>query len=169
MHEPTGQGFPKAENPLDRLRRLKRSHQSWENAKDSTFSTTRDQTRLRWRGKETAIAGASLVRGENTHLSLKLIDRSVNIGDLKKVSHVIAEIACGEVVRAIDDQIIATRDVHRIARLEEDVMAVQGYVRIDLPQSALRRLQFLGSNVSLAVKQLPMKVRSVHRIRIDQP
>ncbi len=104
QQQASGQRIALPQNQLDGLGRLDHADQAGQNAEHSTFGARRHQTG-RWRlGIETAIAGAVFGR-EHAGLAFKTKNRAVNIGLAGEHAGVVDQVAGGEIVGAIGDDV----------------------------------------------------------------
>jgi len=104
--DPSGKGLAKAKEILDRFGGLPRANNAAEGAENACLRTVGDRSRLGRMREKTAIAGRSGGGVKDTHLSLKLKNAAVNEGLSGQPGGIIDEIAGGEVVRSVNDEVI---------------------------------------------------------------
>src|SRR5262245_17893084 len=114
--EPPGEGVASVEDQLERLVRLDRADDSGEHAEDTALGAARRELRRR-RLREEAPVARTYARVEERDLPLEAEDRAVYDGDAAPDGRVVDEVARGEVVGAVDDDVPA---------LEEDLVDVLG-------------------------------------------
>ncbi len=100
-------------NELDRLHRLERAHDAGENAQDAAFGAGRHQARRRWLGIEAAVARPAGIM-EDGGLPFKAKDRAVNIRLIQQNASVVDEIARGEIIGAVDDDVVFAEQIQRV-------------------------------------------------------
>ncbi len=102
----TGKGLARAEHELERLGGLHRADDAGQHAEHAALGAARGELRRRRGGVEAAVARA--VAGmEDRHLALEPVDRAVHDGDPVPHRGVVHEVAGGEVVGAVDDDVPA--------------------------------------------------------------
>ena len=98
-----------SQQQLDRLVGLDRADDAGQDAEHAALGAARSKLRRRGRRKEAAVAGADL-RLEDRDLAFEAEDRAVHDGDVVPHRRVVDEVARGEVVGAVDDDIPAGTD-----------------------------------------------------------
>ena len=134
VQEAADGGFADSRQQLDGFHGLQATDDAGEDAEDSAFGAIRHGAGLGWVWEKTAVAGAAQMRGKNRDLSLEAEDRSVDVGDTEKNGDVVAEVAGGEVVGAVDEEIVSARDLHGVLRAENIVDGGDLDVRIQVTQ-----------------------------------
>src|SRR6266571_5780049 len=103
------EGLADPEKQLDRLRRLQSADDARQHAENSCFRARRRELGRRWLGEEAPVA-RTVEWLEDRDLALKTKDRSMHDGNAMFHRCVVQEIAGGEVVRAVDHDVIALDD-----------------------------------------------------------
>ncbi len=102
-----------AENELDGLRRLDDADQAGQNSQHSALGATRHKARRRRLGIQAAITWP-ILSGEDAGLAFEAEDRSVRVRLAQQHACVVHQIARGEVVRAVGDDVVVLQDVERV-------------------------------------------------------
>src|SRR2546430_1220417 len=97
------------EQQLDRLRGLKRADDSGQNAENPGLRARRRELGGRWLGKEAAVA-RTLEGLEDRDLALEAEDGSMHDWDAVFHGRIVQEIAGGEVVSAVDHDVVVPDD-----------------------------------------------------------
>src|SRR5436190_1954644 len=118
-HEASDEGLADAEDQLDGLGRLDEADRAGEDAENAAFGAARNEARG-WRlGIEATVAGAALI-GEDGRLTLEAENGAVDVGLAKQDAGVIHQVASGEVVGAVDADVLVLEDVERVLAGEGD-------------------------------------------------
>ena len=125
-----------------------------------------DGRRLR---EEAAVARA-VVRLEDGHLALEAVDRAVDDRDAAPDRRVVDEVAGREVVGAVDDQVPAVVE-DPVDVLGGEALAVGDDVdvRVERLDRALRRVDLRRAERVERVRDLPLQVRLVDDVGVDDP
>ena len=124
-------------SPLPRIslivfRRLNHADQSGQNAQHSTFGAGRNKAR-RWRlGIQAAIAWA-IFGGKDAGLAFEAENRAVDVRLAGEHAGVVDQIARGEIVGAVDDDVEVAKDFERV---------VAGQPRVELRSSRYGLMAF---------------------------
>src|SRR5690606_6109408 len=81
---------------------------------------------------------------------------------------VIRKEAGGEVVAAIEDDVVVLRQIEGVFRSETDGMEIDCQMGVDLTEAVFRALQLRFSDPGFAMEDLALKVGNIDVIRIDQ-
>ena len=153
---------------LDRLECLDAADDPRQHAEHAAFGAARHESR-RWRlGVEAAIAGAFL-RVEHRRLSLEAEDAAVDIRLAEQHAGVVDEIARGEIVGAVHDDVVLADDVERVLRREPRLVGLHVHVGIEIGEASLGRLELRRAEGGGAVDDLPLEVGEVHHVEVDDP
>ena len=152
-------------NQLNRFHRLDATDDSGQDTQDPAFRTTGYQSRRRRLGIQASVTGPFL-SVENGYLPLETEDAPVNIRFAKQHAGIIHQIAGGEVVSAVHNNVIAFKKVERIVGSQARWVSHHFDVWIDLSNGLLRRNQFRPSHIRGAVNYLALQVGKVHHIEV---
>ena len=151
MHEAADEWFANTHDQFDGLNRLHDADHSWQNAQHATLGAAWHHA-WRWRlGVEATVARASQVRGKNRALSVEAEDRAVDVWLLEKNTDVVAQIARGKIIRAIDHDIIRLHDLAGILRLKEGVVEIHLNIRIDFFDAVAGAVELLAADILRSV------------------
>ena len=109
QQQPADQRLADVQQQLQRLGGLQRAHDAGQHAEDAALGAARGHVDRRRLGEEAAVAGA-VVRLEHRHLALEPEDRGVDDRDVVLHARVVEQVPGREVVRAVDDQVVARQD-----------------------------------------------------------
>ena len=133
-----------------------------------------------WRHWEQAPVAGAVIRLEHRQLPLEAEDRCRDHGDLQAHARVVEQVARGEVVEAVDDDVVARHDLHDVRRVEPDRVLVDLHVRVELADRLLRRVHLRHADplagaglpepaaVSILPAQLPLLERARRETRSPQ-
>src|SRR5690242_8835938 len=161
------EGLADAEYELDPFGGLDRSDETGQHAEHAAFGAARNEPGRRRLGEETAIA-RSLLESEDRCLSLETEDRPVDVGLAQQYARVVREIARREVIGAVDDDVVVANDVERVLGGETRLVGLDVDVRIHVANTLSRRLELGTADVFRAMQHLPLQVRNVDDIEIDE-
>ena len=102
---------------LDGLVGLERSDRAGHDAEHAAFGTRRHHAGGRRLGIEAAVA-RTMLGPEDTCLPVEPIDRSPDVRLAEQHGRVVDEIPRGEVVGAVDDEVVLAEDLHDVGRVE---------------------------------------------------
>ena len=156
-----------AENQLDDLGGLDYAKQSRQNAEHAAFGAGRHQAGRRRLGIEAAIAGA-VFGGEDRGLPFEAENRRINIGFAAEHAGIVDEIARGEIVGAIGNDVEVAKDFQGVFAGKPGFKRAQVDVRIDGRQLLRGRLQLGTANVAGGVDHLALEIGVVHHVKIDE-
>src|SRR5205814_5854161 len=103
------------------------------------------------RGVKTAIA-RTVARIEDRDLPLEAEDRAEDVRLAEDRAGVVDEIACREVVGAVEDDVVVAKDVERVVGGQDDVVCDHLDVRIQIAKMLNRRFELGTADVLRAVK-----------------
>ena len=102
--QPTGEGFADAQYELGGLGCLNAADHTGEHTENASLGAARHFTRRRRSGEEAAVAALS--RHVHGRLPIEQQDTAVHEWLIAEVGGVVDEVAGGEVVRAVDDDVV---------------------------------------------------------------
>ena len=108
-------------------------------------------------------------RGVDAGLSFKAEDRGINIGLAAEHAGVIDEIAGGEVVGAVGDNVKAAQYLQRILAGELGVEALGLHKGIDGVYFVDGRVELGAANIAGMVDDLALQIGVIDSVEIDQP
>jgi hypothetical protein len=118
VEETADEGLAEAGEELDGFGGLERSDETGDGAEDAGFGAGGDGS-WGWRGGEhAAVAGATGGGVEDGELAFEAMDGAVDVGDAAPCGDIAAEVAGGEVVGAVEDEIAAVGEVHGVGGAE---------------------------------------------------
>src|SRR5208282_1438628 len=156
-----------ANNKFERLRRLNRTDDSRQHAENSSFRARRNKPGRRRLRIQAAIARPVWI-AEDCYLTLEPENRTINVRFLEQDAGVVDEIARWEVVCAIDDNIVVFEQFEGIFAGQARFVAVDLDVGIQIVEALGSCFDLWPSDVSGAEQNLPLQIRKIDRIEIDQ-
>ena len=153
--QPADQRLTDAKDQLERFGRLERADGSRQDAEHTALRAGGHQTRRRWLGEQAAIAGTN-PGVEHAHLPFEAVNRPVNVGFTGQHAQVIGQVAGGEVVGSIDDQIVWFGDLHGIRGGEWLVVDIHLDIGVQVEQAAAGRFDLQLANRGRAVDHLAL-------------
>ena len=162
-------GSPMPGRELDRLVRLQRADDPRQHAEHAAFGARRRELGRRRLREEAAVARA-FVRLEDGDLALEAVDRAVDDRDVVPDRCVVHEVPRGEVVGAVDDEVPAFVE-DPVDVLGGETLAVREDVHVGVERGdrALRRVDLRCAERVERVDDLPLQVRLVDDVRVDDP
>jgi hypothetical protein len=94
-------------------------------------------------------------------------DRAVHVGQAQEHAGVVDEVAGGEVVGAVDDQVVVAEDLHDVGRVQAGVVGANRDVAVEALEHRLGRLDLRDADGLLAVQDLALQVRQVGLVVVD--
>src|SRR5690348_183735 len=143
-----------AENQLDGFERLNRSNDAWQHSQHSTFSATWNQAR-RWRLRVEATVARAFPGVEHGSLPFKAEDAAVNVRLAQQDARIVHQIARGEVVRAVGNDVIVAEDVKRVLGSKPRLVQNHFHIRVDLADSVARRFKLGPPHIIGIMDNLP--------------
>src|SRR5262249_54349651 len=164
-HQASYQRLPLADNELDGFRRLDNSNHSRQHAQDPDLTARRHHARRGRSGEETAVA-RPCVRLEDAYLALKLENAAVHDRLPDQHRGIVHQVACGEIVGAIDDDVIVPKDVHDVVHGQALIVDAHLDIGIEAIDRLLGRLSLGHTNAVGAMQYLAFEVRAYPHVRI---
>src|SRR5262245_42803802 len=109
------------------------------------------------------------MRRKHSGLALEPKHRAVDIWLPRKHTDVVGEIACGEIIRTVNDYVVVSDNSLRILSGQPALVQFNLDLRVDVVQSIARRFKFASANVLCSVKNLPLQIGKIDTIEVDQP
>jgi len=114
-------------------------------------------------------SGAGPLAGiEGGGLALEAEDARVHVGLSLQDRYVVSEVARGEVVRAVHEDVVILEEVVGVVRLETRLVGVDLDVGIQLLQAILGGLQLGAADVAHPEEDLAVQVAPVHDIEVHE-
>src|SRR5438477_4255068 len=151
----------------DRLGRLDRADHTRQDPEHATLRTARDGARWR-RGREQAsVAGRLLPGHEDGGLALELIDRAVHERLAHELGRIVDEVTDGEVVRAVDDHVVALEDLENVRREQQRLVADDLDRGVDRAEVLDGRGDLGAADVGRRMEDLALEVGHVDTVEVD--
>ena len=165
-HQPAEQRLADAGDQLDRLGHHDRADGGAQHAKHTALRAGRHHARRRRLGVEIAVLRAVL-GPEHADLALEAEDRTPHVRLAEQHASVVDQVAGGEVVRAVQDQVVPGEDVQGVGRVQPIGVQVDRDQRVDLGDRLLGRDRLALADVGLAMDHLTLQVRLVDDIEVE--
>lgn len=110
------------EDEFDGLHGLEGADNARKDPEDSSFCAVWDGTRWRAFGQEATVTRAAEVGCEDGHLPIEAVDGAVDKGFFEEDGGIVCEETSGEIIRAIEDDIVVSGDGDGVFRGEADGM-----------------------------------------------
>ena len=166
--QPADERLADAEQDLQRLGRLDGADDAGQDPEDTALGAARHGSGWGRLGVEAAIARAAL-RPEDARLALEAEDRAVDVRLAEEVAGVVRQVARLEVVRAVDDHVVAAQDVERVLAAERRRVRLDRDVRVQRAQAARRAVELRPADEARVVQDLPLQVALLHHVELDDP
>src|SRR5207302_3369139 len=160
QHEAADQRLSKSDDPLDRFQRLQRADDSRQDAEHAALGARRHEVGRRRLRVEAPVA-RSLLRVEHRDLAVEPENRAIDVGLTEQHARVIHEIASGEIIGAVDDDVEPPEDLEGVAGREPLAKRFDLYVRIDVPQALARRVDLRRPDRGGPVDDLTLQVAAI--------
>src|SRR5581483_6517097 len=165
QHQTPDKRLALAEDELDGFGGLHHADQSRQDAEHAPFCAGGNQPGRRRLRIQAAIARAFPGR-EDADLSLEAEDGAVDVGLAGKDAGVVDQVACGEVVGTVHDDVELAEELERVGAGEPRLEGAQldiGVNGLDLLRGGI---QLLAANVSGGVDDLALEVGEVHDVEV---
>ena len=107
------------------------------------------------------------MRGEAARLAFETENGAVDVRlFLREHAGVVREIARGEIVRAVDDDVVRANDVESVLAGETRIVKDHIDVRIEGVDGFPGGLRFGAANVGIGVENLTLQIRIIHHVEI---
>src|SRR5436189_571711 len=151
---------------LDRLGRLDRADHTRKDPEHATLGAARDGARWR-RGREQAsVTGGLLPRHEDRGLALELVDRAVDERLAHELRRIVDEVTDREVVRAVDDDVVALEDLEHVRREKQRLVADHPDRGVDRSEVLDCRIDLRAADVGGGVEDLALQVGLVDPVEV---
>ena len=121
VEETADERLAEAGEELDGFGGLEGSDETGDGAEDACFGAGGDGAWRWWGGEHAAVAGATGGGVEDGELAFEAMDSAVDIRDAAPCGDIAAEVAGGEVVGAVEDEVAAVGEVHGVGGAESVV------------------------------------------------
>jgi hypothetical protein len=130
------------------------------------IGAARDHAGRRRHRVEVAVVRAVLVP-EDGDLTVEAVDRAPDVGLVQQHARVVDQVARGEVVRAVDDEVVVGEDLQHVRAVQPRLMQPDVDQRVDLLDGVTRALGLRPADVGLPVDDLALQVGLVDRVELD--
>src|SRR6201996_6448850 len=165
-HQAAGEAVADAGDQLDRLVHLDRADRGAEHAEDAALGAGRNHAGGRRLRVEAAVAGAVL-GPEHAGLAVEPVDRAPHVRLVQQHAGVVDQVTGGEVVGPVHDQVVRTENVERVVGVQPLLVQHDLDVRVHLKNASAGRFGLGTADVGDAVDDLPLQVRLVHHVEVD--
>src|ERR1700674_1936556 len=167
QQQTSDQRFAFAQDELDDFRGLHHSHQTRQDAKYTALGAGRNQAR-RWRFRIQAAIAWTLFGSKHAGLTFEAEDGSIHIRLAGQHASIINEVASGEVVGAVGDDVKITKEFQSVRAAKPRIKRPQIQKGIDRLELVSRRVELLAPHIGGGVNDLPLQVGVVDDIKVDQ-
>jgi hypothetical protein len=165
--QPPDERLAGAEQQLERLGGLQHPDEAGEDAEHPALRAARHRALGRG-GREEAAVARPAGRGEHAHLPLEPVDAAVHVGDARRDARVVHGVARGEVVGAVDHEVVAGDEGRGVGGREARAVGLDAHVGVEVAEAAGRRVELGAADVGRAVEHLAVQVAGVHPVVVDQ-
>src|SRR5207245_119745 len=109
------------------------------------------------------------MRREHGGLSLKTKYGAVDVRFTRKNAYIIRQISRRKIIRAVHDQVVLRDQLGCVLTGETALVQFDFDLRIEVAQAVPRRFQFAAANVLCSVKNLPLQIRKIDIVEINNP
>mmetsp|Transcript_16918 Transcript_16918/g.52859 ORF Transcript_16918/g.52859 Transcript_16918/m.52859 type:complete len:354 (-) Transcript_16918:16-1077(-) len=157
-----------AEDELDALGRLNRAEDSAEHAQHASLRATRHGARRGRRLEDVAVGRAEAGRVvEDGDLALEAEDGGVHVSLAPLEADVVDEKLRLKIVGPVENDVVRVDEVRRVLPAEALAHLDDGHERVDSPQRLGRARRLRDADVRRRVDDLPLQVRHVHHVVVD--
>src|SRR6266540_3002154 len=165
--QPSDQRVTDPRDELDRLVGLDRADGGAEHPEHAALGARRHHAGRGRLGVQAAVAG-SVLGPEHARLTVEAVDRAPDVGLALEHAGVVDEVARGEVVRAVDHQVVGADDLAGVVRGQPGLVQGDLDVGVDLTDLVAGALQLGPADVGGAVDDLALQVGGVDLIEVHQ-
>ena len=169
VHQPAQQRHADADDQLDGLNGLHHADHARQHAQYAALRARRHHARRRRFGEHASVTWAAQMRREHRRLTLEAEDRPVDVRLLLEDAHVVGQVARGEIIRAVDDDVVRFGDLPGVLAGEQRVVQIDLHVGIDRADAVAGGLDLLAAHILGAVQNLALEVRIIDHVEIHQP
>jgi len=166
-NQPAFERIALADDELDGFEGLERANDARKHTEDATFGARGDQAGRGWLGIEAAVARA-IGHAENGDLTFEAEDGAVNIGLAEEDAGVVDEVTSGEIVGAIDDDVIVLEEFEGVGAGELGLVSGDTDVGIEIGEARLGGFGFGLADVAGAEGDLALEIREVDDVEINE-
>src|ERR1700722_15778671 len=159
-------GLADVEDQLDYLGGLQQAHGAGQHAEDAVGSAGWRQLGG-WRLAEEAAGAGALVGLEDGELAVEAEDGGGDDGDLQAYGGVVEQIAGGEVVDAVDDDVVALDDLHDVGGVDAGLVLDDVDIGVQSLDGLLRRVDLGNTDAVGGVDHLALQVGQVDDVIVD--
>ena len=171
--QPSDQAFAEADDLADHFQRHHRAEDARQRAENAGFRAGRHRAGRRRLGKQAAIGrvaravGARLVRAQRGERAVEGADRGGDQRLVGEVASVGDQIARGEIVGAVGDDVVARNQIERVRRGQPRHVGFHRHMRIEPRDGRLRAVDLAHADVAGRKDHLPLQIRQRHAVVID--
>jgi hypothetical protein len=104
---------------------------------------------------------------EDRDLAVEAVDRAPHVRLVQQHAGVVDQVARGEVVGAVDDQVVLAEDLQHVVAVQPRLVQADVDQRVDLADGVARALGLGPADVGDAVDDLALQVRLVDDVELD--
>lgn len=160
--------FAAARDELDHFHRLKAADDAAQRSNDAGFAATGHGSRGRRRRKQTTVARAAGRRMIDRELAGKFENTAMHQRPPGANGGVVAEVARGKIVRAVDDDIVGRKESVGIFRRHGGVNRVDRDFGVERAEPTGGGIDFEPADGGGVVEELALEVVPFHAVRIDE-
>jgi hypothetical protein len=168
LEQPSVERLAGAGHELHGLGRLDQRDQARQDAEHASLGARRHGARRRRLRKQAAVAGA-VARIEDRRLSVEAEDGAMDVGLAEQHAGVVAEIAGGEVVGAVDDHVVLGEEAEGVLRGEAQRVTLDHDVRVHRGDALGRHLHLGAADIAGSEEHLAVQVGGVDDVEVDDP
>ena len=160
--------FAHAQNQLHRFGCLDSANRAGQNAEYPALGAAGHQPGRRWFWEEAAIARPFL-GVKDRRLPLKTEDAAVNVRFAQQHTGIVGQVARGEIVRAVDNDVVWLEQFQRIIGRQRHFVGVYLDVWVDVQNTVAGAVQLRPPHVLGTMNDLPLQIGVIHHVVIHQP
>ncbi len=165
--EPADQRVARAQDQLDGLGRLHDADQARQDPQHAPLRAVGHQVRRRRLRVEASVA-RPVRRVEHRRLAVEPEDRAVHVRLAQHHARVVDQVPRREVVRAVDDDVVAGEHLQRIRAIDRMLVPEDDQVGVDRPELLLGAVDLGPAHVAGEVDDLALEVRDVDDVEVGQ-
>ena len=156
-----------AEDELDDLGGLNDADQAGQDAQHAALGAAWNHAGRRRLGIEAAIAGA-LARGKDAGLAFEAEDRPVDVGLAQQHAGIVDQVARGEVVSAVGDDVVVLEDLEGVGAREHGLVLDDVERGIERDEFFFGGVELFAANVFGRVDDLALQIAGVDDVEVDE-
>ena len=106
--------------------------------------------------------------GEHGHLAIEAVDGTIDERFFEEKGGVVGEEAGGEVVGAVEDDVVVFRDRDGVFRGKADGVEIEGDVGVGFAEAGGGGFEFGFPDGGVGVEELALEVGEIDGVRIDE-